>query len=80
MFENIVNLITDPVSIVIIIAALGMMREVGKLFIKIGNTGKYAADKNDAFDSIGAFLMKAANLIGRAIAFFGVGDSPPKKP
>ena len=74
MFENLFNALTDPAALVALAAILTFITAAGKMFIKIGNTGKYAADKNDWFDSIGAFLMKLADAAGKLLSFLGPGN------
>ena len=76
--EDLFSTITSPAAIAVFIAFMGALTAVGKLLIKIGNTGKYAADKNDWFDSVGAFLTNLANSAGRIMAFLGIGNEPPK--
>ena len=80
MFEGLYDAITNPAAIAVFIAFMGVLTALGKLFIKIGNTGKYAADNNDWFDSIGAFLTNLADTAGRAMAFLGIGNQAPKSP
>ncbi len=76
------ELFTDPGTIAAIVALLAAVMAaltgVGKLLIKIGSMGKYAADKNDPFDSFGAFFTNAANTIGKLLEFLGPGNSQPK--
>ena len=74
MFENLFNALTDPAALVALAAILTFITAPGTMFIKIGNTGKYAADKNDWFDSIGAFLMKLSDAAGKLLAFLGPGN------
>ena len=78
MFDNLLDTLTSPSAIVLIVAALAAARAVGELLIKIGNSGKYAADDNDAFDSVGAFLMKGVEGAGKLLAFFGIGNRQKK--
>jgi len=79
MFASLTDTFTNPAVIAIIVAALAAVRAVGELLIRLGNTGKYAADKNDAFDSIGAFLMKTVEGAGKLFAFFGIGNRQKPK-
>ncbi len=82
--EALLNLFADPGTIATIVVLLGAVMAaltgVGKLLIKIGSLGKNAADKNDWFDSVGAFLMNLANTIGKFLEFLGPGNNPPKSP
>lgn len=84
MFE----FLNDPAQLAvlgaIVLGLLGVLRAVGDLLINIGNTGKHAANNNDWFDSTGALLHHAADFIGRAMSFIGIGNrqkySPPEDP
>lgn len=74
MFETVINTLTDPTVLVILAALLGAMKALGELFIKLGNLGARAANKNDWFDSVGAFLMKCVDGAGKALAFLAPGN------
>ena len=76
MFENALDLFTSPTTLLIIAAALGIMKGLGELLIKLGNTGKWAAQDNDPLDSVGAFLMNLVDGLGKILAFFAPGNRP----
>ena len=78
MFEGLYDAITNPAAIAVFVALMGVLSALGKLFIKIGSLGKYAADDNDWFDSIGAFLMNLVDSAGKIMAFLGIGNNQPK--
>lgn len=72
------DIFNDPVLMAkvgaIALLILGLLRIVGQGFIRLGNTGKYAANDNDWFDSIGAFIMNIVAWLGKVMAFFGLGN------
>ncbi len=74
MFDRFIDIFTSPAALVIIAAALGLMKALGELLIKLGNTGKWAAQDNDPLDSVGAFLMNIVDGLGRVLAFFAPGN------
>ncbi len=74
MFEKLFDTLTSPVALLVFAAILGAMKALGELLIKLGNMGPRAADKNDAFDSVGAFLMKGVDGLGKILAFFAPGN------
>ncbi len=74
MFENIFDTLTSPSALFALAAILGVMKALGELLIKLGNMGARAADKNDAFDSVGAFLMKGVDGLGKILAFIAPGN------
>ena len=76
--ENLYDAITNPAAIAIFIAFMGFLTGLGKLLIKIGNSGKYAAQDNDWFDSVGGTIMKLVEAAGKLLAFLGIGNNPPK--
>lgn len=49
------------------------IRLVGEFFIQLGQFGKLA-DKEDWFDSAGAFLRNLTEKFGQFLAWFGVGN------
>ena len=74
MFDSIGDLLSSPSFWVAVGLFMGALKAVGELCIKLGNMGKYAADDQDWFDSIGAFLKKASDGLGKILAFFGPGN------
>lgn len=74
MFDNLFDTLTSPAAIAVIVAALATMRGLGDLLIKVGNSGKYAAQDNDWFDSAGAFLKNLTNTAGKILSFIGIGN------
>ncbi len=74
MFDGLLDTLTSPVALVVIAAVLGLMKALGELLIKLGNTGKWAAQDNDPLDSVGAFLLYIVDGLGRILAFFAPGN------
>jgi len=72
--ESITDILTSPTTLIIFAFILGAMKALGELLIKLGNMGSRAADKNDAFDSVGAFLMKGVDGLGKILAFLAPGN------
>lgn len=56
-----------------LVAFLGFVRMAGEFFIQLGQMGGQA-DKENWLDSIGAFLRKSADLFGKGLAWFGIGN------
>ncbi len=72
--ESLIDVLTSPTTLLVIAFILGAMKAVGELLIKLGNMGSRAADKNDWFDSVGAFLMKSVDGLGKVLAFLAPGN------
>jgi len=62
------------ILVAVVLAVLALARVIGEAFIKIGNMGKYAADKNDWFDSAGALVLHIVETVGLFLAYFGIGN------
>lgn len=74
MFDGLLGTLISPTSLLIIAAVLGIMKGLGELLIKLGNTGKWAAKDNDPLDSVGAFLMNLVDGVGKILAFLAPGN------
>lgn len=74
MFDGLLGTLTSPAALLVIAAVLGLMKALGELLIKLGNTGKWAAKDNDPLDSVGAFLMNLVDGLGKILAFFAPGN------
>ena len=74
MFDGLLGTLTSPTALLVIAAVLGLMKALGELLIKLGNTGKWSAKDNDPLDSVGAFLMNLVDGLGKILAFFAPGN------
>lgn len=71
--SEILNLLKSPEFYAVALALVAALRVIGDLFIAIGNLGKLK-DKEDWFDSAGAFIRNIANRIGKGLAWLGIGN------
>jgi|GEM_PF-1663689 len=71
--SEVLNMLKSPEFYAVVAALVVALRGLGELFIAIGQVGKLK-EKEDWFDSAGAFLRNSANKIGKAMAWLGVGN------
>ena len=70
-FLDLIALFKDPKVIAIILGALGALRVIGALLVKIGELNP----KEDWFDSAGSFLLKLVGTIGKLLSYIGIGNN-----
>lgn len=59
--------------VALLVGVQTVIRLTGEFFIQIGQFGKLA-DKEDWFDSAGAFLRNLSQSCGQILAWFGIGN------
>jgi len=75
--SEIIDMFKSPEFYAAVVAFAAALRGLGELFIAIGRTGKLK-EKEDWFDSTGAFLRNAADRLGKILTWLGIGNKQTK--
>ena len=78
LLEKVSNPALIAAIIALILAFQAIVRALGEVMIAIGKSGKFKNQDDDFFDKYGSKVRKLTVLIGKGVAWLGIGNKQRK--